>query len=224
MKLSKPSPRRWKLSLALVLIQPLFLRLDNARPVRSRSKPTTVSWASRYGIMRASQGLAVNRHRLLDMPEAVAAEVLAAEPPRDDDNVLAQRFPLEHAKDDHACPSLSIIVLDQLITADERRRIVSGLGDFLVMLQLSCKRPRLVPGVTWPAKRRNRINSVCPGLVESSMGHSMLTDDQYQASLSKIHLARPADATEIADVVQFILSPASSYTTGALIPVSGAYR
>jgi NAD(P)-dependent dehydrogenase (short-subunit alcohol dehydrogenase family) len=73
-------------------------------------------------------------------------------------------------------------------------------------------------------RRGIRINSVCPGLVESPMGHALLTDEQYQASLSEIPLGRPADASEIADVVQFLLSPASSYMTGALIPVSGGYR
>ncbi len=73
-------------------------------------------------------------------------------------------------------------------------------------------------------KRGIRINSVCPGLVESPMGHALLTNEQYQASLSEIPLGRPADASEIADVVQFLLSPASSYMTGALIPVSGGYR
>jgi NAD(P)-dependent dehydrogenase (short-subunit alcohol dehydrogenase family) len=73
-------------------------------------------------------------------------------------------------------------------------------------------------------KRGIRINSVCPGLVESPMGHALLTDEQYQASLSEIPLGRPADASEIADVVQFLLSPASSYMTGALIPASRGYR
>lgn len=73
-------------------------------------------------------------------------------------------------------------------------------------------------------KRGIRINAVCPGLVESPMGHALLTDEQYTASLSEIPLGRPADASEIADVVQFLVSHASSYMTGALIPVSGGYR
>jgi NAD(P)-dependent dehydrogenase (short-subunit alcohol dehydrogenase family) len=73
-------------------------------------------------------------------------------------------------------------------------------------------------------KRGIRINAVCPGLVESPMGHALLTDEQYKASLSEIPLGRPADGSEIADVVSFLLSSASSYMTGALIPVSGGYR
>lgn len=73
-------------------------------------------------------------------------------------------------------------------------------------------------------KRGIRINAVCPGLVESPMGHALLTDEQYNASLSEIPLGRPSDASEIASVVSFLLGSASSYMTGALIPVSGGYR
>lgn len=73
-------------------------------------------------------------------------------------------------------------------------------------------------------KRGVRINSVCPGLVESPMGHALLTDEQYDASLAEIPLGRPADASEIADLVAYLLGPGSSYITGANVPVSGGYR
>ena len=53
------------------------------------------------------------------MPEAVAAEVLTAEPPCDYDDVVPQSFPFEHAKDDHAGSALAVVVLDHLIAADE---------------------------------------------------------------------------------------------------------
>lgn len=74
------------------------------------------------------------------------------------------------------------------------------------------------------AKHKVRINSICPGLVESPMGHALLTDEQYLGSLSEIPLGRPADASEIADAVSFLMSPKSTYITGALIPISGGYR
>jgi len=38
----------------------------------------------------------------LHLPEAVAAQLLAAEPPCDHDDVILQLFPLEHAKDVNA--------------------------------------------------------------------------------------------------------------------------
>jgi len=73
-------------------------------------------------------------------------------------------------------------------------------------------------------KRKIRINSICPGLVESPMGHALLTDDQYLGSLSEIPLGRPADASEIADAVMFLMGQKSTYITGAIISASGGYR
>ena len=68
--------------------------------------------------MRASQGLEVDPHRLLHMPEAVAAQLLAAKPPRDHDDMVPEPFPFQHAKDDHASAGFAIIILDHLIVAD----------------------------------------------------------------------------------------------------------
>jgi hypothetical protein len=68
--------------------------------------------------MRTSQGLDVDPHGLLHMPEAVAPKMFAAEPPRDYDDVVPEPFPFEHAKDDHAGSGLAIIILDHLIVAD----------------------------------------------------------------------------------------------------------
>jgi 3-oxoacyl-[acyl-carrier protein] reductase len=72
--------------------------------------------------------------------------------------------------------------------------------------------------------RRIRINAICPGLVEGPMGRALLTSEQYDASLLEIPLGRAATAAEVADLVLFLLGPASSYITGALIPISGGYR
>jgi NAD(P)-dependent dehydrogenase (short-subunit alcohol dehydrogenase family) len=72
--------------------------------------------------------------------------------------------------------------------------------------------------------RRIRINAICPGLVEGPMGHALLTPEQYASALPEIPLGRAAAPSEIADLVMFLLGPASSYMTGALIPISGGYR
>jgi NAD(P)-dependent dehydrogenase (short-subunit alcohol dehydrogenase family) len=72
--------------------------------------------------------------------------------------------------------------------------------------------------------RRIRINAICPGLVEGPMGRALLTPEQHAGSLLEIPLGRPADRSEVADLVMFLLGPASSYITGALVPISGGYR
>lgn len=69
-----------------------------------------------------------------------------------------------------------------------------------------------------------RINSICPGLVDSPMGRALLSEAGYLAAFDEIPLRRPASPDEIARVVMFLLSDQSSYVTGALIPVSGGYR
>lgn len=72
--------------------------------------------------------------------------------------------------------------------------------------------------------RHIRINAICPGLVEGQMGRALLTNEQYADGLSEIPLGRAASPSEVADLVMFLLGPASSYITGALIPISGGYR
>lgn len=72
--------------------------------------------------------------------------------------------------------------------------------------------------------RRIRINAICPGLVEGPMGRALLAPEQYAGSLLEIPLGRAAVPSEIADLVMFLLGPASTYLTGALIPISGGYR
>lgn len=69
-----------------------------------------------------------------------------------------------------------------------------------------------------------RINTVCPGTVEGPMARALLSAEEYEESLKAIPVGRAADASEIVDVISFLLDPGSAYVTGANIPVSGGYR
>lgn len=65
-----------------------------------------------------------------------------------------------------------------------------------------------------------RVNSVCPGLVDSPLLNSG-TSQFVDTSLKAVPLNRTAHADEVARTVVFLLNPASSYTTGTDVVVDG---
>jgi 3-oxoacyl-[acyl-carrier protein] reductase len=73
------------------------------------------------------------------------------------------------------------------------------------------------------AKAGIRINSVAPGWVNTSMNRT-LPPEEKEKEIAKIWLGRFAEPEEIATVVVFALSPASSFIVGQNILVDGGYR
>lgn len=70
------------------------------------------------------------------------------------------------------------------------------------------------------ASRNIRINAVAPGYIKSDMTDA-LTEDQLKYFAEKIPLARAGETAEVAQVVAFLLSDASSYITGQTLHVNG---
>lgn len=67
-----------------------------------------------------------------------------------------------------------------------------------------------------------RANCVCPGGVDTPMTGGVFATDEARARARKgIPLQRYADATEIADVVVFLLGAGARYLTGQTVPVEG---
>ena len=67
-----------------------------------------------------------------------------------------------------------------------------------------------------------RVNIIGPGVVDTPMSARSLADPQKRAKMmEKTPLGRPAPPSEIASVVAFLTSDASSFMTGAYIPVDG---
>ncbi len=72
------------------------------------------------------------------------------------------------------------------------------------------------------APHRIRVNIVGPGVVDTPMSAKSLADPERRARMmDRTPIGRPAAADEIASVVAFLMSDASSFMTGAYVPVDG---
>jgi pteridine reductase len=70
---------------------------------------------------------------------------------------------------------------------------------------------------------RIRVNGVAPGHMLWA-DSSALSEDQQDAELARIPLARLGGAVEIARAVRYLLSSDAAYVTGAVLPVDGGLR
>ncbi len=70
------------------------------------------------------------------------------------------------------------------------------------------------------AARNITVNTVAPGYIATEMTDE-LTDEQREAFLTHIPLARPCSPEDIAAAVSFLVSPAASYITGQTLTVDG---
>ncbi len=68
--------------------------------------------------------------------------------------------------------------------------------------------------------RNIRCNAVCPGYIKTDMT-SALADKAKETLQSHIPLKRIGDTAEVANLVLFLLSDASSYITGEVIKIDG---
>jgi NAD(P)-dependent dehydrogenase (short-subunit alcohol dehydrogenase family) len=77
--------------------------------------------------------------------------------------------------------------------------------------------------VQW-ARHRIRVNALAPGWVDTEMTTEYLKTDRGKASVQRLTpLRRPATADEVACAALFLASDASSYITGAVLPVDGGW-
>ncbi|MBC7537873.1 MAG: 3-oxoacyl-ACP reductase FabG [Bacteriovorax sp.] len=70
------------------------------------------------------------------------------------------------------------------------------------------------------ASRNIRCNAICPGFITTDMTHA-LDEKVKDAYLNTIPLKRMGDPEEVASLVCFLLSKASSYITGETIKIDG---
>ncbi len=66
-----------------------------------------------------------------------------------------------------------------------------------------------------------RVNAVAPGLIDTGLHAANGAPDRLNRLASTIPMQRAGTALEIAEAVLWLLSPAASYTTGAILEVGG---
>ncbi len=66
-----------------------------------------------------------------------------------------------------------------------------------------------------------RVNAVRPGLIDTEIHASGGMADRAHALAPTVPIKRPGTAEEVAQAVLWLLSPEASYTTGALLDVTG---
>jgi NAD(P)-dependent dehydrogenase (short-subunit alcohol dehydrogenase family) len=64
------------------------------------------------------------------------------------------------------------------------------------------------------------VNAVCPGSIDTPMIRSKFTDEQIRSATEKIPMGRLGTPEEVAYLVLFLASDASSYITGASIDIN----
>ena len=66
-----------------------------------------------------------------------------------------------------------------------------------------------------------RVNAVRPGIIDTDIHAAGGLPDRAHQSASLIPMQRPGTADEVAQAIVWLLSDAASYTTGALVDVTG---
>jgi NAD(P)-dependent dehydrogenase (short-subunit alcohol dehydrogenase family) len=68
-----------------------------------------------------------------------------------------------------------------------------------------------------------RVNTVAPGLVETGLHAAAGMPDRLERKAPQIPMSRAGSPEEIAEGVLWLLSPAASFVTGAVLPISGGF-
>jgi NAD(P)-dependent dehydrogenase (short-subunit alcohol dehydrogenase family) len=71
------------------------------------------------------------------------------------------------------------------------------------------------------AAEKIRVNAVAPGLIETDLHATNGAPDRPERMASSIPMKRAGNASEVAEGVVWLLSPAASYTTGTILEIGG---
>jgi NAD(P)-dependent dehydrogenase (short-subunit alcohol dehydrogenase family) len=109
-----------------------------------------------------------------------------------------------------------------IVNVSSRAAVLGGPGEYVDYAAAKAAVDTLTVGLAREvADEGIRVNCVRPGMIHTEIHASGGQPDRVDRLASTVPMRRGGRAEEIAEAILWLLSPASSYATGALLDVSG---
>ena len=109
-----------------------------------------------------------------------------------------------------------------IVNVSSRAAVLGSAGEYVDYAASKAAVDTMTVGLAQEVARDSiRVNAVRPGLIHTDMHASGGQPDRIATLASTVPMGRGGDPDEIAEAVVWLLSDKASFTTGALIDVSG---
>ncbi|MDJ0383114.1 SDR family oxidoreductase [Streptomyces sp. G-G2] len=109
-----------------------------------------------------------------------------------------------------------------IVNVSSAAATLGGAGDYVHYAATKAAADALTVGLSKELGADGiRVNAVAPGIIDTDMHAAMGDPDRAARSGPGIPLGRPGLPAEVAAAITWLLSPDASYTTGAVLRVSG---